>query len=102
MGNTAWKQRHRELGLCTECSEKALLMSSRCAEHEYSHNINNKKSRENNLDGERERKRKHIKLYILNNRCRACSTPLDEDADEGYRTCMNCRSISHMRAKQCR
>jgi hypothetical protein len=102
MGNTAWKQKHREQGLCTDCSEKALPMSSKCAEHEYSHNISNRKTREKNIDKERERVRSNFKLAIKNNICTRCFNPLDEDADEGFKNCMNCRSIVYRRAGKCR
>lgn len=102
MGNTAWKQKHRELGLCTQCSKKAIPTASKCAEHEYSHRFANNRYRDNNLDKERERRRNLIKLYILTNRCPTCGNPLDEDADEGYKRCMNCRSVAYIRAKKCR
>jgi len=102
MGDTKWKRQHMEQGLCTDCSAEEIPTTSRCAEHEYRHNVNNKKVRENNLDRERERRRKDIKLYVLTNRCRACGNALDEDADEGYVSCMNCRSRVFREAKQCR
>ena len=102
MGDNAYKQRHREQGLCTNCSRLALPFKDKCAEHEYSHNESCKKNYWNNPEKRRIKRREDIRRYLNSNRCRTCSKPLDPDADEGHVVCMNCRSSAYIGALKCR
>ena len=87
MGNSLYKQRHREKGLCNDCSRKALPGQTRCKIHllhhrvwkedPYKHKMRNLKMKED---------------WEKNNLCSACGGPLD---DEDFKTCMNCRQHVH-------
>jgi len=91
MGNIAYKNRHKEQGLCVQCSRPAIPGRILCMVHSES-------SRQ--LDQKRYPKRKEYllkqveknrKRYRETNRCPMCSAPLGEQ-DEGYKNCVNCRS----------
>ena len=75
MGNKAYKDLHVLLGLCVDCSEKALTGLTRCEKHRKSHVENN-------------RELKHWRQ--ANNKCPSCGTPLEEEIDSGNTKCFNC------------
>ena len=97
MGDNAYKQKHKEQGLCRDCSRLALPKRVLC----IIHSINNsarikawlqlKNNHEKVLKANYELK----KRYRATNRCPACSAPLGEQ-DEGYVRCVNCRDSSFM------
>jgi len=76
MGNQAYKNNHKKLGLCVECSNDALFNSIRCGKHVENH---------------RKRTKRYVKKLIVQGRCSRCGILLDKDADCGYSTCINCR-----------
>lgn len=102
MGDNAYKQSHRELGLCTNCSRPAIPMKYKCAEHEHNHRIASKNYYWKNPEKQRESRRKNIRHRIDNRLCRTCGKDLDSDADEGHVICMNCRSIRYREELKCR
>ena len=92
MGNNAYKKRHKELGLCTECSRPAIPFSTKCIIHHYSHNKSSNKHNANNRKKCNENNAKARIKYRKENRCTCCGAPLME---EGYVQCINCRSGIH-------
>ena len=90
MGNAKYKQKHKEQGLCVDCSRPALPFRVHC----IIHNENRRQYMENEFkkDPVRQHKlnRKTKQRYRETNRCTACSAPLGEQ-DEGKTHCMNCR-----------
>ena len=102
MGNTAWKQLHKSQGLCVDCSNRSLPMSTRCAEHEHGQRKANKKNWIKDSDKYIKFHRTHKAYCRENGMCPTCSNPLDPDADEGHVICMNCRSISYREGRRCR
>jgi len=91
VGDNSYKKRHKEQGLCVDCSRPSLPNNTRCAVHSYFHSVTNKNFYNKNREKEIIRHRKAVLQYKENNRCPRCSAPLDEDADNGYITCVNCR-----------
>jgi len=87
MGNNLYKQRHREKGLCVDCSRKALPGQIRCKVH-LLHHRDWKEDRFKN----KVRKIKFKKYWEKNNLCNHCGAPLE---DTKYKTCMNCRQRVH-------
>ena len=92
MGNAKYKQKHREQGLCVDCSRPALPFRIHCIIHNEKVRVRTKEWLEK--PGNRERRVKSVRklrqLYRDTNRCCKCSAPLGEQ-DEGYMTCVNCR-----------
>ena len=84
MGNNLYKQRHKEQGLCTDCSRKALPGKTRCFIHLLNHNRWKEDPVKHKI-----RVLKLKKYWEKNNLCSACGGPLD---DLNYKRCMNCRS----------
>jgi len=87
MGSQKYKQLHRELGLCTNCSRPVHPGYSMCLTHLRSHSKNIRKDRLE-LGGvylQYEQNRK--KLRRQQGLCPACGAP----AEDGYITCLNCR-----------
>jgi hypothetical protein len=83
MGNNAYKKKHRELGLCADCSKPAKYPFLRCEEHIKTHNVSNK------ITNARLRK----KWKEAGNLCRACGRLLDHSeggADVGRVRCFSC------------
>jgi hypothetical protein len=85
MGDKAYKDLHRLLGLCHNCSEKAILGTSRCPTHAISNH---------RIMANVYRKR------LGENRCGRCGVPLDDDLDANFKECINCREhkqdVSHI------
>ena len=92
MGNNAYKQKHRDLGLCVNCSEPVYRDLSRCLKHARNHAkcdanyyINNKAKRQAKMKKIRAR-------YRDEGRCQECSAPLDPYAiEKGLKGCSNCQ-----------
>jgi len=91
MGDTEYKNRHKELGLCTDCSEPVYRGRKKCLKHLRLHSISRQKYRAKNLkkctEADHELKRQRKKDL----KCWMCSAPLDPDADYGCLNCVNCR-----------
>ena len=92
VGSNAYKQKHKELGLCRHCSEVVYRDSAFCLKHLRGQNkstarwyAKNNKRYSIIVKNQREK-------YRANHQCPSCSAPLDPDADEGRVACMNCRS----------
>lgn len=64
------------MGLCYDCSEKALRGHTRCARHLKNNNHNTKALKAK---------------WKEEGRCIRCGNPLDIDADRGCLKCINCR-----------
>lgn len=83
--NNASKQRHRDkskaLGICSNCNRPVEMYKSKCKVC--------LKASTRAQDRKVERLRR-----IKAGKCPDCSRPMDEDADKGYITCVNCRSRS--------
>ena len=90
MGGRAYKQLHRELGLCTDCSEPVYRGYSRCLRHLRSHS----KWKDGPLIYQ-PRNREKKKFYRENGCCPMCSAQLDPDADRDLINCVNCRGGIH-------
>ena len=87
MGNLTYKKKHRALGLCVDCSHKALDNLIYCDVH----NTNNKI-----------RAKKITKKRILDKYCTRCGNELHDEMDLGYAQCTSCRgrvSTSVLRTK---
>lgn len=95
MGDKKYKQKHKELGLCSNCSNPVYADYSKCLKHIISGNKNSKKYRNKNLNICNERVREIKAKYTKKNRCYRCSAPLDPDADAGFVNCINCRESTH-------
>jgi len=80
MGNKAYKDLHISLGLCVDCSERALPDNIRCIKHKTIHNSFMVKYMRD-LKKKRNREGK----------CSDCGIGLDPDIDNGYVRCQNCR-----------
>jgi predicted amidophosphoribosyltransferase len=102
MGDKAYKQLHRELGLCDNCPKPAIKRKNLCADCTYRKSLQNKKYVIANRKKILENAADLIKFRIANGLCRECGNPLDPDADEGHVTCMNCVSNSKERKRKCR
>jgi len=90
LGNAKYKQKHRELGLCVDCSEPVHKGYTRCLKHIRSQIKLQKRLYDANPEKRRARSRKFKALYIATGRCRECSAPLDPDVDRDNVTCSNC------------
>ncbi len=75
---------HVKRGLCRLCQRVAVGGRIHC---EYHLQVMREHSRNNDA-----RRREG---YVLNRRCTKCSSPLDEDIDKGFRTCINCRENNY-------
>jgi hypothetical protein len=91
MGNQKYKQKHRELGLCVDCSEKVYPDHSRCLVHMRSNARYSAKYYQDHLEHYREIHKKIKANRTRDGCCKDCSAPLDLDADAGFINCMNCR-----------
>jgi len=90
MGNQAYKQLHRETGLCIYCSEPVYKGYSRCLKHIRSHAVGGAKAYLNNKDRWDARSRANKERYVATGRCVECSAPLNES--EKGRSCSNCNA----------
>ena len=88
MGNMAYKARHKVLGLCRSCSEKAAI-GDFCAIHYYSNLQSNRTFYDRNFTRRNDLKQQRRVKYKNEGRCTDCGIKLLED--EGVR-CINCKS----------
>ena len=99
MGDKKYKDRHRELGLCVSCSEKAVQGRSLCEKHLKTNLIATEKYKRNNRDKYLAQQKiysdKRVKRRENNNLCIGCGRPLHYEADEGHKKCLNCRIEMH-------
>lgn len=94
MGNLKYKQRHRALGLCTQCSEPALVDSTRCLKHTISHAVNAVRWGAGNREYRHAYNIRYKAKLRAEGRCQTCTAPLQADAgdiDHGFISCFNCR-----------
>jgi len=84
MGNQLYKQRHREKGLCVDCSKKTLPGRTRCFKHTIAHQLWKEDPAKNIA-----RSKKWKEYWEKHNLCLGCGRPRD---DEKSSYCMNCRS----------
>ena len=93
MGDAAYKKRHKEQGLCVDCSRPAIPGRIRCLIHNENSRLQSYKWFQNNYAKVLETNRKTKQRYRETNRCVSCGTPLGEQ-DEGCSHCVNCRDKS--------
>lgn len=91
MGDKAYKQLHKAIGLCLDCSEPAEPGFLRCNKHGRAQT-----ERRRRYEGRNRAARNAANLeirarFIRQGRCRSCSIKLDLDCDAGRVTCVNCR-----------
>ena len=87
MGNRKYKQAHRDLGLCIDCSKPVYPDRIRCLTHIRGQakieRLRRKRLAETYLRYEQDRK----ELRRQQGLCPSCGAP----ADDGYIMCCNCR-----------
>jgi len=91
MGNAEYKRRHREQGLCVDCSNKVFSDKTRCIECLYKRHLSRLKYYAKNrqlINSNSAKERIRRKKFGL---CISCANKKDEDVDEGYVECQNCR-----------
>jgi hypothetical protein len=91
MGNQKYKRKHRELGLCVDCSEPVYPDHNRCLKHQRTNNAYSAGYYRDHIEHYRKLHKKIKADRIKNRCCQECSAPLDLDADKGFINCMNCR-----------
>jgi hypothetical protein len=91
VGDAKYKRKHRELGLCVDCSEPVYPDNLRCLKHLRKRNVYSAWHYLENLEYYREIHKRIKANRIRDRRCRECSAPLDPDADSNRVCCMNCR-----------
>jgi hypothetical protein len=92
MGNQKYKHKHRELGLCENCSRKAVPGERLCAVHSYNHNQSNKEWYYNNHKDRLEKNRNLKERYKKEGKCPGCGTP----NDNGNICCDACNQRMHL------
>jgi len=93
MGDKKYRDKHRELGLCIECSNPVWNGRARCINHLESSRIRSLTYRKRHPERSRETQRKKKEKYKLQNRCPDCGRPLlAEDLSLGYICCEDCRA----------
>ena len=92
MGNAKYKQKHKELGLCVDCSRPALKDTNLCWLHEMKQNKRTNSYYYENLD--KVKAKRNIKYQGRKDRheCPDCGRPLTEE-DGVY--CVNCIMNKH-------
>jgi len=90
MGNNAYKRKHIEQGLCTDCSRPAIPGQRRCMIHYLKLRESVSKWNKEHHSRLIELRRKWKQIYRDTNRCTSCGAPLGEQ-DEGHVKCVNCR-----------
>ena len=89
MGNAKYKQKHKELGLCCDCSEPVAI-AGYCLKHYWNKVLRIRHySQDHSLEA-RERARRWRHKMEDESRCNHCGCPLIEG--EGKR-CVNCATI---------
>lgn len=94
MGNKAYKRLHKKLGLCLDCSEKAVI-SNRCVKHYVSSMLARKRYYHKNEELISERYKERSARLFAERRCTHCGVLLIED--EGHR-CINCNEATHIQS----
>ena len=91
MGNAEYKRKHREQGLCIDCSRIACPGTIRCLEHLYvraaiqqDYYRRHRQLLCNNSKKDRQQRKK----FGL---CIKCGNERDEDIDNNLVSCQNCR-----------
>jgi hypothetical protein len=95
MGDQKYKQKHRELGLCIDCSEPVYRGHLCCLKHKRARNNRDVLYRLKNHSRERIADKKRKNKRRQEGCCTTCSAPLDPDADKDRSCCMNCRGGIH-------
>ena len=95
MGDAAYRQMHKDKGLCISCPRPALPNQVRCLQCSENNRLNYLKYyRENPKELERLRRKQQTRRET--NRCIACGAPLIyEDIIDNHVKCMNCREELH-------
>ena len=91
MGNLAYKQKHKEKGLCTYCSNPVKPGFLNCEKHYQSHYEASTKWNRNNKEYKRQMARLIKQKLKRDGRCLKCGKPLEKEIDAEFVTCLNCR-----------
>ena len=91
MGDNQYKKRHREQGLCTDCSNPVMPGCIRCVECLCGNAKAKKIETIENREKLNYRVAKRRAMFRKSGRCTKCGAVLDPDIDEGFITCQNCR-----------
>ena len=95
MGSNAYKKRHKEQGLCVDCSKPAVLGEKKCAIHHYNNKIRCKENFHKNHKVRMIKSRLEKQKRRDEGRCTKCGKPLDLETDRGHIQCINCRIDIH-------
>ena len=91
MGNAKYKQKHKELGLCVNCSNPIVHGETRCAECSYNHNIACKKYYYKYHALQLQKAKEKKEKLKEQNRCPVCCGPNDTDSV----CCSSCNQGEH-------
>lgn len=121
------REKHKKLGLCISCNNKAAVGSVRCAYHIEKHNISDKRykalRKKQGLcsecgavsaigysrcdahivkanNGQKKYITKKRKEWKLDNKCTRCGSLLNPEMDGGCVKCLNCRIETHLPFKK--
>lgn len=93
MGNKAYKDRHKEQGLCRFCSEKAIIKGY-CQKHYSNQKQTDRRYYRRNSQKRIDYKTRWQKKHISEGKCMECGIKLIEG--EGLK-CVNCAIGAHER-----
>jgi hypothetical protein len=97
-----WLRKHNkkktDIGICIDCNKPKMKDNIRCLEHNLYNNENNRRDYKKNRHKRLAAKKIYRDYLRENNRCICCYLPLDEEVDENYITCFNCRTKAFSRA----
>jgi hypothetical protein len=88
LGTAEYRKRHKEQGLCIECSHQAVPGRVRCVHCLLADRVRQRKNYYKYHRKHLEKRRKEIKYRIENHLCRSCGAPMLADWDT--RECPNC------------
>jgi uncharacterized OB-fold protein len=88
MGNQKYKEKHRKMGLCENCSRPAYPDRRYCLKHLRSHARSQRIYEAKNKQAVLKRHRQLKQKRFENGRCKMCGGLLD---DPQYKNCQNCR-----------
>lgn len=88
MGDKKYKDKHRELGLCTDCSEPAMKDNTRCINHRWSRRKSDREHYKKVAEERRKQRKVKYEEMKAERLCVDCAKPLRED--ETSIRCFNC------------
>lgn len=101
MGSNAYKKRHKEQGLCVDCSRLATPGETRCPVHNYNNKMRGNRQYQKNREIYLKKDRIKKQNWRDTGRCPRCGAYLDAEIDEGCKYCLNCRIRVTFRRRLC-